>query len=302
MKQKSKSKSALPIIFIMDMDLTMIGNSATFSSCIEVVKFVRACCKSKKIEGLPCPKPVAFSDLMTIDFVRPGLKDMFANISEMYPTAEFFVYSAGAKPYVHAVIAALEKLVNVSFNKPILTRDECILNETRNYTKSITVHYDAMIQSLLSKYPALGKKENQDDVLKSRIVFIDDVDYVWDLKEKWVKCPEYLYNPVLDITQYIDTSTRKHPLVAKQIETNEAFFKEPDVDSTDERNMAYHMYMAEWYRSQYVKNKLAFEDKFCEKFVECIKPFKKLAHPFSNANIAKVNAQQQKSQGDLEKA
>jgi hypothetical protein len=288
-KQKT-NLAKLPVIFIMDMDLTMVGYSNHYGSLKELVSFVRDCFKSKKIENLPCPKAQNYMDLITTEFVRPGLKDMITNIVKIYPTAEFFVYSAGAKLYVESLIPAVEKLLGISFNRPLFTRDDCITNETRGYSKSIMVHYDTMVRSLSSKYPALKDDANQQQVLKSRIVFVDDVDFVWDMKEKWIKCPEYTYSPVVDVTKYIDITTRKHPLVDKHIEQNGVFFKEPIADTCDERFMAYHMFMADWYRSQYKKNKIALEDTFCTDFVKAITPFKQLAHPFTDANIKKINA------------
>ena len=291
-KAKPKAKTAnakLPIIFILDMDQTLIGQSSTYGSCIDLVKFVRECCKSKKIESTSCPKAITYADMVKPDFFRVGLKDMLTGIREMYPTAELFVYSAGAKLYVESMIPVIEKHVGMTFNRPLFTRDDCVVNESNNYTKSIMVHIDTMLRSLAHKYPKLDAQK--DTMLQSRIVFVDDVDIVWDIKEKWVKCPEYGYTPVVDLTHHIaDMAIRRHPLVTAHIEKNRQFFKEPEGVTSDERDMAYHLYMADWHRSQYMKNKAALEDGFCKAFVTAIKPFKKLAHPFSNANIGKINA------------
>jgi len=284
-------KSKLPVLFIMDMDKTIIGESDMILGAHSLIDFVRNCCKTNKIQDLPCPKAVKYQDLTIKEFIRPDAKNFFHKIKENFPTAEFFIYSHGTKDYVDKMIPMLEKELDMQFARPIFTRNDCIQNERGKDMKTVMVHYDTMIKSLVNKYPALKDKKNQDLVIKERILFIDDNDMVWDIKTKWIKCPHYSYKPIIDIQSYIDSKTIQHELVQSYIKAELNYFVITNVESNtiDEQKMAYHVHMASLYQSVVEVNRDALKDKFFDILLNVLKPYKNHVHLFKDEYIEKIN-------------
>lgn len=212
-------KAALPVIFVMDMDATMIGSSGSIVGLIDLLTFIKNTCLARKVVLDKCANTIpTFTDIAPPEFFRPGLADMLFGFKKLYKNAEVFVYSAATKSYVNEMIDAIEKHTGFHFNRPILSRDDCIITEGNDYAKSVMVNADAIINPLVKKYPHLKKVPIQ-YILDNRVIFVDDYDYVWDIKSKWIQCPEYKYSPVIDYFSYINKDLLKNKVIRDYVKT-----------------------------------------------------------------------------------
>jgi len=252
--------------------------------------FLRDAIKAKKIP-VPSPQPYKYppiGELLPGAFYRRGLADALKEIQRLFPTAEFFVFSAGQRHYVEQMVKLVEEHTGVHFNRPLFSREDCTFDETRSYRKSIEVQLPRMIASLAKTYPALKKPELVEEVLANHLVFVDDNDVVWDLKDKWIPCPTYNYVLTLDPTSGVAPSVMNHAIVRTYQRSANVGFVEPEEMLDDERNLMYHTYMADFYRHALSFNKDALQDDFFARLVAALKPLHKLKRPFASAQVAKL--------------
>ena len=210
-------------------------------------------------------------------------------LKEMFPTVECFVYSLGNKEYVAKFINYIEQITDVQFQRPLLARDESVIDETYNYKKSVKMNFPTIINALSDRYPALKDSKVQDYVLNNRFAFIDNSDVVWDIPEKWIAVSTYAYEPVIDIAESIPIPLRKNKFIQDFL-THSRFnvFREPEGYNEDERNMMYHNWMANCYAEVMPTNKKAMEDKFFITLQKALAKVKRSNTPFSEINMKNI--------------
>jgi len=135
------SNSKLPIIFILDMDKCIIGNSI----------FLRILNKK------PISSPY---------FIRPFFKE-FINIFKNY-NIKFFIFSFGDKSYVENMIKYIEETIEFKFNRPLFTRENKIIKDIDDIKEYI-------IKSLKSNYSPL----ELETIFNYRLIIIDDNKIFW---------------------------------------------------------------------------------------------------------------------------
>ena len=277
-----------PVIFIFDLDNTLIGNSQSLLDYQALIMFIDNACKSGKIPKNICQKYKSNTNikhLLTDSFYRPGIKDGLYKLKQLYPTAELFIYSAGTEKYVKEFVAYFEEYTGVHFNRPLFTRNECIVKEDNNRGKSIIQQWPKIINTLKYKY----KNVKWNNILENRLIFIDDSNVIWDKPEKRIICPQYSYQIIFDSMKNIPYKIKNLQIVKDYQTTANIGFVLPNDISIDEQYMQYHVYMADYYRSWIEYNKTQLQDSFIINFINAIKPYKNLKKPFSNANVAKIN-------------
>ena len=290
----------LPVIFIFDLDRTLIGDPAHIVDYQITIEFIKQARLSNKItadelsdaefKALP-----SWKDLFVPEFFRPGLKEALENIRKYYPTAEFFIYSAGGEKYVRSMVDIVEKHIDFKFNRPLFSRTECPTNEANQFAKSIVARYPKIIQTLsqLDRYASVNLYERTEEIMENRLIFIDDVDFVWDRKEKWIQCPAYNYRPMFDIDDRILRLIHRLPIVQEYLRSSEAnktlYIHEQKDFSYDEYRMNYHLFMANLYREHNVKNQTDHsKDTFMSRFVKAIQPYRARAKPFNAKTLAVI--------------
>jgi hypothetical protein len=124
---------------------------------------------------------------------------------------ELFVYTASEKTWAELVIKCVESITGVRFNRPIFSRNFCVLQD-REYKKGISFIQPSISKCLKKKYGVtFGKKE-----LSERILIIDNnnVYQSADVKNILV-CPTYNYkvpeNTLAPIR--LDTFRRTHSII-----------------------------------------------------------------------------------------
>jgi|APGre2960657404_1045060.scaffolds.fasta_scaffold71456_2 hypothetical protein len=283
----------LPVVFIFDLDSTLICDSSPLTSYMQFMQFLRDAVASKKI-ALPnvtasSLRPRPMSEVIPDAFFRRDMASSLSSIADLFPTAEFFVFSAGEKSYVESKVKLMEDRFGLAFQRPVFSRRDCTVDETGRYKKSILAKMPRILDSLQDKYPALKSEEHRETVVKYNLVFVDDNDVVWDLKDKWIPCPAYSYIHTIDATVGLPRELLKHEIVREYINTNSSGFAEPPPDvSDDERNLLYHSYLANAYRIAFTENKKASDDDFFSKMTQALKTVSRLKRPFSEKNMKRI--------------
>jgi hypothetical protein len=290
--------TALPVIFIFDLDRTLIGNPRHILDYQDTLDFIKNARISQKIskedlsdedfKALP-----SWKNLFVPEFFRPHLKESLETLRKYFPTAEFFIYSAGVPDYVKSMVDIVEKHIGFRFNRPLFSRTECPTNEANEFSKSIVAQFPKIIQSLslLDRYSGLNLEEYTETLMDNSVLFIDDTDFVWDNKEKWIKCPAYNYKPMFDIDDRVLRIIHRFPIVQEYLRSskaNETLYIHEQADfSYDEYRMNYHLFMANLYREHTLSNRTAFtKDDFLPRLVKALQPYKNKSKPFNRKNLA----------------
>lgn len=287
----------LPTIIVWDLDQTMIGITENVLQLADLYKAVDFLQRAKDIPNHINMNikhenyfETALQHLKDVPhFIRPHFKTALQSLKRSLSHCEFFVYSAGQADYVDTLIKYLEKETGVTFHRPIFSRK----NTAISYNKSVDFTADAMIQSLVGKYPALKSPKNQKYVLDNGLLFVDDNDVLLTGKDQWIQCPKYSYNHVIDISTIFPKELLMEPKVIDFIISRNTFIIESngkDKDLTaDERRMIYHVNMAKLYQQVLVMNNEACKDDFLLRLSKAVKQVStKRKTPFTVENVKKI--------------
>ena len=99
---------------------------------------------------------------------------------------ELFIYTASDKTWAHYIVPIIESIVGFKFNRPIFTRDHCLIGYDEKI-KSIKHVKSSVIKTLQTKH---GKLAINEKTLEDKIVLIDN-NYVLDQSQYLIKCPTY---------------------------------------------------------------------------------------------------------------
>ena len=286
----------LPVIFVLDMDECIIGKAGDLLKCREMTNYIMNACRSEKIAScnniiVKNKRSSLDTTFMTPELFRPGLAEALRDIKALFDgRAEFFIFSAGTAGYVRDMVDLIEAHTQQQFNRPLLTRDNTVESQTGTTEKSLIIYGDTFIKALLPRYPALKKQANVDIVKQSHIIYIDDNNWTEDKsRDKFIQVTSYIYTPVFDILLNVPHEIRVMPFVQDYLKKYPAYFEafvepEPSVHIT-QRNMQYHLFMANLYNSYSQANTDAMNDRLCPEFVAALKLVHKRSHPFSPKNV-----------------
>lgn len=175
---------AKPLVLIIDLDGTIIGDIFPQIARYEIFDVTR---KSASHQF-----PLLF-DEFDKGLIRPHFKRFINKLKNIYhDNLEIFIYTASEKKWGCFITQVIEKYIGVKFNRPIFTRDHCILMNTTKlkWTKSIEKISPTIYRKLKQKYPLLSIMD-----LKEQNLFIDNNKTIKDENEKFklIKCPTYKY-------------------------------------------------------------------------------------------------------------
>jgi hypothetical protein len=166
-----------PFVFILDLDGTIIGDCS-----YQVILYnIEELCKKHKIKAkadnilFNCYKP-------SCKLIRPFFKYFIGIIKKRYPDSLFYIYTASEKTWAQKEIAMIEKTHNFKFNRPIFTRDDCVVDSFGNYRKSV--------KKILPKIMKRNKKHN---IKQENILIIDNNETFIDYQNNFLLCPTYNY-------------------------------------------------------------------------------------------------------------
>ena len=169
-----------PIIFLLDLDNTMIGD---ISPQIKEYNLIKSLNNEINNNTNKNQKNIRYNNTLLQEelkryIIRPYLNNFLQNIKE-YKNIELFVYTASSDGWAKFIIPNIEKTIHYKFNRPLLTRK----NTLSGGKKSIS-----HIKNLV--YTSLKKKYNLNNITQLKyILLIDNTNNVLIEKKKFSCMP-----------------------------------------------------------------------------------------------------------------
>lgn len=192
-ERMTNTSTNLPLIVILDLDGTIIGN-------VIPQLILSDFCNDLKKHNIPNSyKHKNFHNVLMNGLIRPYFVECIKKLKERISNIEFYIYTASEKDWGTYVIQQIEKATKIKFNKPIFTRNDCI---TRDGDICKSLHHVAPVifKFLKKTYPQLTLQS-----IFSQIVVIDNNHVYPDIKEKnkVLLCPTYDFYYVESVPLYI---------------------------------------------------------------------------------------------------
>ena len=247
-----------PLIFILDLDGTIIGD------CIyqTIIQNIENVAKKNKIRTT-LNKQLQESYQPQSKLIRPFFESFITNIRSHFPNSQFYIYTASEKEWATKEINLIEKTHNLKLNRPIFSRNDCILDSSGQYKKSV------------NKILPMIQKNNKNNILdQSNIIIIDNNDVFIDYNSNFILCPSY--NSIHFCDAWIDlkldslNNANFKDTIDKYIYTNKICQYDSTSKYCDEINELRH----KWYYKKLKKinsiNKKYKNDRFWKKLTNII--------------------------------
>lgn len=174
-----------PYIFIIDLDGTIIGNCSYQCDIYNIMELIKTYDKKNSNKSkIICDKYLNESYNEKSLLIRPYFFDFIRAMKKLYPVSYFYIYTASEKKWANKEISIIEKNNNFKFDRPFLTRDNCIIDKDGSIKKSIN-----KILPLIKKNI---KFSNTYDI-KKHLLIIDNNPTFIDYKDNLLICPTYNY-------------------------------------------------------------------------------------------------------------
>lgn len=174
-----------PYIFIIDLDGTIIGNCSYQCDIYNIMELIKTYDKKNSNKSkIICDKYLNESYNEKSLLIRPYFFDFIRAMKKLYPVSYFYIYTASEKKWANKEISIIEKNNNFKFDRPLLTRDNCIIDKDGSIKKSIN-----KILPLIKKNI---KFSNTYDI-KKHLLIIDNNPTFIDYKDNLLICPTYNY-------------------------------------------------------------------------------------------------------------
>ena len=247
-----------PLIFILDLDGTIIGD-CIYQTIIQKIENVA---KKNKIRTT-LNKQLQESYQPQSKLIRPFFESFITNIRSYFPNSQFYIYTASEKEWATKEINLIEKTHNLKLNRPIFSRNDCILDSSGQYKKSV------------NKILPMIQKNNKNNILdRSNIIIIDNNDVFIDYNSNFILCPSY--NSIHFCDAWIDlkvdslNNANFKDTIDKYIYTNKICQYDSTSKYCDEINELRH----KWYYKKLKKinsiNKKYKNDRFWKKLTNII--------------------------------
>jgi hypothetical protein len=178
-----------PLVFVIDIDGCLLGDITPQLMLYEIIN------ELKKHHIKISMNLKDFQYKLKHGIVRPYFQKFIKSIKNHIPNSEFYIYTASQKQWAEFLIKNIEKALTIKFNRPIFTRDNCIIinNEFKKSLKGIT----PIIQKSLKKKYGIVSLEN-------RIVMIDNNNVLGKSEQNsLVICPSYKYYKLENLPLFI---------------------------------------------------------------------------------------------------
>lgn len=260
--------SKLPIIFILDIDNTLIGKSNEILKYNDFLTYIKNSCNRNKIDKKDSVCIKKWSYKITDDFFRPYLKEFFNGIMDLSKNTEFFVFSLGTFSYVKDMVGLIEsKMDGIKFNKPYFSREKSFINDKYSYVKDINVYESVIINKLKHKYPDITK--NSKKIFEERTIIIDDIA-IWDDDYRHIKIKPYNFYPIIEYDLHLLELIYKNDNLYNYVSNSEILNIERG-NSFQEFLMNYHIYMTNLYNTHNKTNHDELNDNTFKVILESLK-------------------------------
>lgn len=276
----------LPILFILDIDKTLIGDGSFISKLNTFALFINKSCKRNKINNSNniCKINSNFwKNNISSNFFRPFIKELINGIRKTYPNSEFFVYSTGISEYVNIIVNLLEKYIGeFKFNKPYFSREKAFIDSKNFYEKDINFYTKSIIKTLKNKYPSISDKI--DEILSERTIIIDDLN-VWNNDYRHIQIKPYDFNPIYEFDYNLLKMIYENDYIYEYCTTKGLLSIERG-NNLNNFLFNYHIEMINKYKQNENNNNYNLNDNEFEKLLKIITNLnKKTGNLFTKANL-----------------
>jgi hypothetical protein len=130
----------------------------------------------------------------------------------------FFIYTASERQWATQEIAWVEKAHGIKFERPLFTRDDCIVDSSGSYRKSIMRVFPRICRTLAkSRGGRQLSKEERDYVLRNQLIIIDNNAVYTDCQERLILCPDYDYAVFEHLLDIIPHDARRHSQIQQMM-------------------------------------------------------------------------------------
>ena len=193
--------SDLEVIIILDLDGTIIGNCC-FQADLYNLQLIQKNNKIKLTNNINLIN--AYNN--TSKLIRPYFINFYLKIKQLYPNAQIYIYTASEKKWAYKEIEYIEKNLKIKFNRPIFTRDDCILSSNNEYKKQI--------KKIL---PKISKNLKNKDNISDKLLIIDNNNTFIDYQNNFILCKTYDYIYFIDLWQNINVDYNKNKELSKYV-------------------------------------------------------------------------------------
>lgn len=185
--------SSLPLIIIIDLDGTIIGDISPQIVSHEL---------GKNLKGYPGKYNFdikQFRNNLASGLIRPHFETFLKSLQAHYKNVEFFIYTASEKKWAEFVIKNIEATIGFKFNRPLFTRKECVMQD-KDYRKGLCIVRKSIIASLKKKY---GITYDKKDIMNNVLLIDNNNVYQGTDSKNLLLCPSYNYKIPENIPGYI---------------------------------------------------------------------------------------------------
>jgi hypothetical protein len=185
----------IPNIIVFDIDGTLIGDIEPQIVLYNLHNALKS--RNNKVNIL---QSKYLRESLRNGIIRPYFIKFIKTVKELIPNTEFFIYTASEKKWANFLIGHVEAACGCKFNRPIMSRDNCILFNSE-FKKKVDVIYKCIVKTLRKKYNV--KSLNSKD-LEDKLMIIDN-NVVYDKSDMKhvLLCPTYAYKKLENIPLYV---------------------------------------------------------------------------------------------------
>lgn len=175
------------VVFILDLDGTIIGDCVYQAEIYKIGLILSKLGIKVKINEILNNFYMEKSRL-----VRPYFTYFIRTMKELFPTISFYIYTASEKRWAEKEVGIIEKALDIKFNRPIFTRNDCIETYVENGER---IDYKKSVEAIRRRMRIKDKNPE--------IVIIDDKDVYIDNNDKLIRCMLYNYRYFCNYWEYI---------------------------------------------------------------------------------------------------
>lgn len=202
----------LPYVFILDWDGTIAGRVDFQSQQYNIFLQLR---KHGFKPTRSHPIPPAFYP--NAKLIRPGFGSFIKTLQKHYHEIYFFIYTASEKQWAHQEIAWVERTHGIQFARPIFTREDCSVDPSGTYRKSLAKIFPRIIRVISKGRSQPFSPQERMAILEQNTVIIDNNAVYLDRTDKLLLCPDYNYCVFENLLHGIPMEARSHPAIQQLI-------------------------------------------------------------------------------------
>lgn len=200
-----------PTIFILDWDGTIAGRVDYQSQRFSLQQMLR---KHGISYGKKMDVPDAFKPGHGL--IRPYLVDFINTVKNITDNnCHFFIYTASERKWATQEISWVERTHGIHFSRPIFARDNCVVDASGSYRKSLKKIWPRIVRVVTKDYPMTTREKEQ--MLHRRTLLIDNNAVYLDYKEKLLLCPDYNYLVFENLSDTLPSKAFEYPIVRQYL-------------------------------------------------------------------------------------